>query len=156
MMPPFKYNVSVKEQWVDYNGHMNDAAYAEVFSHAVDALMGYLGITEEVIQEQEYTIFTLETHLCYLQEVHQGEPLTVEWQLLDHDAKRLHAFFTMKNSRDELVATSEQMLMGMDQGQGKPAPFLPFVQEKVEKVWDEHEHLEKPKQAGRVIGIRRK
>ncbi|WP_369404819.1 thioesterase family protein [Piscibacillus salipiscarius] len=106
MSTPFKYNVSVIEQWVDYNGHMNDAAYAEVFSRAVDALMGHLGITEEVIQEKQYTIFTLETHLCYLNEVHQGESLTVEWQLLDHDVKRLHAFFSMKNT---MVTWSQQV-----------------------------------------------
>ncbi|WP_175615055.1 thioesterase family protein [Piscibacillus halophilus] len=156
MNTPFQYKDSVKEHWVDYNGHMNDAAYAEVFSHAVDALMNYFGITEDVIHEQKYTIFTLETHLCYLQEVHQGEPITVEWQLLDHDAKRLHVFFKMKNSNGDLVATSEQMLMGMDQHLGKPSPFLPFIQEKIDRIWNEHEHLEQPKQAGRVIGIRRK
>ena len=34
----------VAPEWLDYNGHMNDAAYAIVFSRSVDALMDRIGI----------------------------------------------------------------------------------------------------------------
>ena len=34
----------VAPAWVDYNGHMNDAEYARVFSLAVEALMDHIGL----------------------------------------------------------------------------------------------------------------
>ena len=38
------YETKVAPDWVDYNGHMNDAAYALVFSRAGDALMDRIGL----------------------------------------------------------------------------------------------------------------
>ena len=38
------YATTVAGDWIDYNGHMNDAAYALVFSRSVDALMDRIGL----------------------------------------------------------------------------------------------------------------
>lgn len=151
---PFQYKEKVGNEWVDYNGHMNDAAYANVFSQATDHFIDYLGLTEDVRMQQHYTIFTLETHICYLKEMHEHDRLTVDVQLLDRDAKRLHAFLSMSNSSGELAATSEQMWMGMDTASGKPAPFPTAIVDLVETLYAEHQKLPIPKQAGRKIGFR--
>ncbi|MGG3571166.1 thioesterase family protein [Bacillus gobiensis] len=151
----FNYTDYVREEWVDYNGHMNDAAYAAVFSYAVDSFMDTIGLDEESRHSLSYTIFTLETHLCYLKEAHKNEPLHVSVQLLDDDAKRLHVFFTMKNESGEQLATSEQMLMGMSTSEGRPVPFPESVSQHIQELRQEHEHLEIPNQVGRKIGIRR-
>ena len=34
----FTYHTNVHSDWIDYNGHMQDAYYGLVFSHGVDAL----------------------------------------------------------------------------------------------------------------------
>ncbi|WP_251977911.1 thioesterase family protein [Salinicola avicenniae] len=143
----------VAEAWVDYNGHMNDAEYARVFSLAVEALMDRLGLDEAGRTAHGYTIYTLETHLCYRQEAHRGEQLDVTCLLLDSDAKRLHVLFTLCNAAGEVLATSEQMLMGIDVESGRPAPFpAPVVTgiEVLPRAGDEW-----PSAAGRRIGIRR-
>lgn len=150
-----KFQVPVQPDWVDYNGHMNDAAYAKVFSLAADGFIEAIGLDAEARKQYSYTIFTLETHLCYLKEAHDGELLSVSHQLLDSDAKRLHVFLKMENEAGDIVATSEQMLMGMDSEQGKPAPFPEPVAQAVENIKTEHTELDLPKQAGRTIGIRR-
>lgn len=150
-----EFHVSVQPDWVDYNGHMNDAAYAKVFSLAADEFIETIGLNAEARTQFSYTMFTLETHLCYLKEAHEGEELNVYPQLLDSDAKRLHIFFKMENATGDIVATSEQMLMGMDAEQGRPAPFPLPVAENVEKIQNEHKGLDLPKQAGRTIGFRR-
>ncbi|KXS36708.1 MAG: acyl-CoA thioester hydrolase [Halomonadaceae bacterium T82-2] len=121
----------VASEWVDYNGHMNDAAYARVFSLAVDALMERLGLDAAGRERHAYTLYTLETHLCYRREAHQGQPLQVGMVRLDADAKRLHAFFTMEDDQGHCLATSEQMLMGMATDQGRPAAFPPEVAERL-------------------------
>lgn len=149
----FIHKEQVVSEWVDYNGHMNDAAYAKVFSMAADSFIDSLGLDETGRSRYNYTIFTLETHLCYLKEVHEHEKLSIEFRLLDSDAKRLHTFLAMKNSDGELTATSEQMWMGMDTVKGKPASFPQAVGEKIEALRTLHKELPIPKQAGRRIGF---
>lgn len=150
----FIYEEKVGSEWVDYNGHMNDAAYAKIFSQAADSFIELLGLTENVRSEQNYTIFTLEAHLCYLKEVYKNEKLVIGLRLMDSDAKRLHTFLTMTNSSGELVATSEQMWMGMNSAEGKPAPFPQGINTVIEELRTEHMELPLPKQAGRKIGFR--
>ena len=37
---------SVHAEWVDYNGHMNDACYALVFSRALDGFIEQIGLVD--------------------------------------------------------------------------------------------------------------
>ncbi|MCV2869292.1 hypothetical protein OEW28_11720 [Defluviimonas sp. WL0002] len=43
MTRTFHYRTSVRPEWIDYNGHMQDAYYGLVFSHAVDAFQDEVG-----------------------------------------------------------------------------------------------------------------
>lgn len=151
----FNYNDYVRSEWIDYNGHMNDSAYAIVFSLAIDAFIDHIGLNATKREEYAYTIYTLETHLCYLQEAYGDETLLVTLQLLDVDSKRLHVFLEMKNNKGSLLASSEQMLMGMDIIQKKPCSFPTPVKDTIEALWDTHKNLSPSKQAGRKIGIKR-
>ncbi|ALS77535.1 thioesterase family protein [Planococcus kocurii] len=150
----FLYEEKVQSEWVDYNGHMNDAAYAKVFSQATDSFIGFLGLTGNVRTQLNYTIFTLETHLCYLKEVHEHDSLAIRVKLLNCDAKRLHVFLTMNNSVGDLVATSEQMWMGMDSVLGKPTPFPETIAIAIEVLRTQQKGQPVPEQAGRKIGFR--
>lgn len=144
----------VAPEWVDYNGHMNDAEYARVFSLGVEALMERIGLDEAGREKERYTLYTLETHLCYRREVLEGQSLDVEVSLLDRDAKRLHVFFEMRDSHGNQLATSEQMLMGMTTAADgtRPAPFPESVDGAISELpvapmdaW--------PELAGRRIGL---
>lgn len=148
---------AVRSEWVDYNGHMNDGAYAVVFSEATDALMDRLGMDASFREEHRYTLFTLETHLRYLQEAHEGDRLDIEVLLLDHDAKRLHAFFVMRHADSGSPAsTCEIMLMGMDRDTDRPAPFPQPIVERIDALWQAHGCETSPEGAGRSIGIPRR
>ncbi|MCH4563079.1 MULTISPECIES: thioesterase family protein [Halomonas] len=143
----------VAPEWVDYNGHMNDAEYARVFSLAVEALMDRIGLDVGGRARHGYTLYTLETHLCYRREAHEGQPLAVDVILLDHDAKRLHVYFDMRDAQGGLLATSEQMLMGMSQESGRPAAFPAPVAEAIAAL-PRADRDDWPELAGRRIGIR--
>jgi len=147
------FKTRVADAWVDYNGHMNDAEYARVFSLAVEALMDRVGLDEAGRAEHGYTIYTLETHLCYRQQAHRGEALTVALTLLDRDAKRLHVLFTLNNADGDTLATSEQMLMGIDVESGRPGVFPGPVAAAIATLPAAGD--EWPGAAGRRIGIRR-
>lgn len=142
----------VAPEWVDYNGHMNDAEYARVFSLGADALLETVGLDEAGRHRHGYTIYTLESHLCYRREAHEGQSLSVAATVLDRDAKRLQVFFEMRDAERNLLATSEQMLMGIDSQAGRPAPFPDAVETAIGELpsaapddW--------PPLAGRRIGI---
>ena len=57
MSEHYIYQTNVKKEWVDYNGHMNDAEYNRVFSDATDAWLALIGLNQETIQRLQYTIF---------------------------------------------------------------------------------------------------
>lgn len=145
----------VAPQWVDYNGHMNDAEYARVFSIAVDALSDAIGLDEAGRRRHQVTLFTLETHLCYLGQAHANEALRVGIDMLDCDAKRMHVLFSLHNGSDQLIATSEQMLMSMSIDTGRPTPLPEAVNQAV-AGYGPLDPTAWPKQAGQRIGIRRR
>ncbi|WP_144558809.1 thioesterase family protein [Shouchella miscanthi] len=146
---------SVLPEWVDYNGHMNDAEYARVFSSALEAFMEHIELGDKGRQQHQYTIFTLENHIKYLAEAHKGAPLKASILILDRDVKRAHLWVELKDDSNQLLATSEQMIMGMDNETRRPAPFPPIVEEKLADM--PHASFDQwPKGANTLIGIRRK
>src|SRR5699024_8476829 len=129
------YETAVSAEWVDYNGHMNDAAYAAAFSHATDRLMTHIGLDPDTRADAASTIYTLENHICYLLEAKQGEPLYVTTQLLEHDAKRLRVFHALyRDGESEPLATSEQMLLHVAKDGPKAAPFDADVAERIQRL----------------------
>jgi len=147
----------VEKAWIDYNGHMNMAFYNLAFDRALDHVYDLLGIGAEHVAAGGGSCFTLETHVNYLQEVLLDDPLRVEFQLLDRDAKRLHFFEQMYHAEEGyLAATSEQLALHVDMGSRRAAPFADDVMARVDSLFEAHRRLERPEQAGRVIAIRRK
>lgn len=154
-MPTIIYESKIPKEWVDYNGHMNDAEYARVFSLAVDQLMNKIGVDESFREKEKYTIYTLETHINYIAEVFERQSIHVTVQIIDYNEKLLHPFFVMRNEQGEELATSEQMLIGIDQESGRPANFPKEINHLIKELAKKHEQLPKPTQVGRTIGIKR-
>ena len=109
---------TVVSDWVDYNGHMNDAAYAIVFSRSVDALMDRVGLDAAVRKRTGQTLFTLQMMLHYFKEAKEGDTLAVSCQLLEHDDKRMRVWLDMTAPGGERLAASEQLLISVTQSDG--------------------------------------
>jgi acyl-CoA thioester hydrolase len=144
----------VQPGWVDYNNHLNDGFYMVIFSHATDALMDHLGLDAAGRARSNCSIFTLEVHVNYLQEVRGGCMVRVDTQILGHDAKRLHIFHTLHRGDEvEPAATNEQMLLHMDMSGPTSAPFGPDLLERIRMIATEHAALSRPANAGRAISL---
>lgn len=147
----------VESTWIDLNGHMNMAYYNLLFDESLDALFNELGIGWEYTKQGEGSCFTAEIHVTYLDELSEGEPVRVTYQLLDWDEKRLHLFGRMYHATEGyLAATSEQMAIHVDMKSRRAAPMPQSVQDVAAAIMEGHRSLDHPEQAGRVIGIRRK
>ena len=145
---------TVLAPWVDYNGHLNDGYYMVVFSEATTAVMALIGLDDAGRKATGHSIFTLESHINYLQEVKQGKAIEVFTQILGSDAKRLQIYQTMLLAgTDTLLAANEQMLLNVDMSGPKAAPFAPAVMAKVQMLTVAHRSLPRPKYAGRTIAL---
>jgi acyl-CoA thioester hydrolase len=151
------YEGQVRQEWIDYNGHLNDACYVIVFSKAIDNLMDIVGLDKKNRDEHQISIYTIQSMIHYLCEVGLNEPLRVEAQLLDSDNKKLRVFFTMLHGETAVeLATMETLLLHMDMSSRRSAPFLPHSQSIIDEIQQVHSELPMPALAGKSIQIRRK
>ena len=117
-MMPFEYTTFVKPEWIDYNGHMQDAYYGLVFSYAVDAFQDWVGFDAGYRTKTECTIYLVEEHKYFLREVKERDPLTVQIRVLGVSEKVFHLHCVMQSDGHD-VAISELMEMHVCQ---KPTP----------------------------------
>lgn len=149
----------VRPDWIDYNGHLNEAYYLLIFSHANDAFMDHVGLDAAGRAAMGTSIYTLEAHISYLDEVGEGAEVAVATQLLDIDQKRMHVYHVMYDTaggEDRPLAECEVMMLHVDMTDGpKAAPFHAPVQARLDAIHAAHAALPRPKRAGRAIGIKR-
>ena len=153
--PLLLHRATVLPEWVDYNGHMNEAYYVLVFGHATDAFYDYIGLDDATRRATGTSVYTLEAHINYQSEAHRGDRLSVATQLLAHDAKRLHLHHAMRRETDDsLLATTELMLLHVDMAGPRAAPFGAATATLIAAIAADHASLGKPERIGRVIGLR--
>jgi carnitine 3-dehydrogenase len=142
----------VRAEWVDYNGHMTDSRYLQVFGDATDALFRSVGV-DDAYRRSGRAMYTVESHVTHGAEAKLLDPLYVMTRLLAVDDKRVHIFHALHRQRDDvLVATGEQMYLHVDTNAGKAALMDSAVREKLEKIRVAQSGLEPPAQAGRHVG----
>jgi carnitine 3-dehydrogenase len=145
----------VSPEWVDYNGHMTESRYLQVFADSSDALLAYLGI-DRAYHARTGSYFTVETHIMHLKEAKALEPIHTTTQVLSADDKRLHIFQTIvRTATGEVLATGEQMLLHVDTKAGKASPAEPGVLEKLRALAEAHASLPRPASTGRAVGQKR-
>jgi acyl-CoA thioester hydrolase len=150
------FTTSVDPAWIDYNGHMNDAYYALVFSRTGDKLLDAIGLETQGRDRTSRTIYTTTLTIHYHHEVREADVLAADARVLEHDAKRLRIWFEMRNAERTVVATSEQVYLCVDQSGEKPraASFLPEQQAAIATLAAGTADLPWPKAAGRGISLK--
>ena len=149
--PLMLHHDRVRLEWVDYNNHMTESRYTQVFGDASDALFRYIGVDGDY-HDRGFSYFTVETHMNFLREASVDLPIHVSTQMLGGDDKRLHLFHTMYASADETkLATTEQMILHVDTRHGQTCAAQPEILERLNRLIAAHADLPKPVQAGRSI-----
>ena len=146
------YRATILPDWIDYNGHVRDADYTVALSHAIDQVMDHLGLDAAYRERTKCTLYTLEWHMHFLQEVKSTDELSVVTSILDCDRKRIHAGCDFHCARmSETAATAEVMLLHVHQGETvASASFPPEVLARLEALKLSPEAL-----AARALGSRK-
>ena len=148
------HRVTVLPSWIDYNGHMTEFRYLQVFGDTTDALLALIGLDSEYLASG-YSFYTAETHIMNRSEAKLAEQLSTATQIIHADDKRLHIFHTIRSSEDQRIfATAEHMLLHVDTRTGKTCPMLPKIRGKLDPLAEAHAGLPKPEVLGRFTGQR--
>jgi carnitine 3-dehydrogenase len=145
---------TVLPAWIDYNGHMTEFRYVQVFSDSSEVLFRRVGMHDEYV-DSGFSYYTAETHNQFYDEVGVNEPYYTTVQILLADPKRLHVFYRMHASDDDrLLATLEAMYLHVDMQSGKVVAAADTAIEKLMSLAATHADLDKPESAGRFVGQR--
>jgi acyl-CoA thioester hydrolase len=120
MLNEFVFKLPVKSEWIDYNQHMQDAYYGLAFSYAVDHFQNCVGFDERYRTQSGCTIYVVEDHKFYLNEVKLGSELVIKTSLLDTDKKKF-VLYSQMFVQDVIVAISEMLQVHVNT---KPKPKI--------------------------------
>lgn len=145
----------VNADWIDYNGHMTESRYLQVFGDATDALLQYVGADAEYIGKG-FSYYTVETHIMNKKEATSGEPLVVATHLLSVDEKRIHLFHTIEHGHTgTALATAEQMMLHVNTKKSRACPADPAIVARLTCIVDGQKGTAWPLDAGRFVGAPR-
>ena len=110
----------VQDAWIDYNGHLSEPYYVLVFGHATDNVMDAVGIGPDYREAHDASLYTVEAHVRYLDEVSAGADLEVRSSVIGATGKLLWIWHEMW-VEGRLRATEE--ILGVHVVGGGSAPF---------------------------------
>jgi len=141
----------LQDQWLDAYGHLNEAYYLVPFTNANWAILAHFGIGTEYYERTGGALYTVESHVRYVKELHAPALMEIESLVLGADAKRLRVAHIMKVDGSER-ATFECVMVHFDSRAGRTAP----MPEKVQAALRGALVAEPPPWVGRGISLDRK
>lgn len=144
---------AVPLDWLDYNGHMNEARYLEAFSRASDHFMKLIGCDADYIASGG-SFFTAETHIRHLDEAPPGARIQVTTRVIAGAGKKMHLWHEMTHAGG-LLATGEQMLLHVSLETRKPAPMPDQMLAVLARMIGGQADMPTPEGLGRRVGAPR-
>jgi acyl-CoA thioester hydrolase len=126
----------VREEWIDYNGHLSEAYYVLVLGHATDEVMAAVGLGPAYREHTGASLFTVEAHVRYVDQVGRGEALEVRSWVVGATPKLLWIWHELW-AAGTLRATEE--ILGVHVGGRTPGgptavPFPDEVRTRIDAV----------------------
>ena len=144
---------SVPLDWTDYNGHMNEAKYLQVFGDATDRFMEIVGCDAAYIATGG-SYFTAETHIRHLDEISAGQRIRVETICLNGQGKKMHLFHQLWQG-ERLCSTGEHILIHVSLKTRRPSEPSSTIARRIGTIEAAHASLPRPDGIGRFVGAPR-
>ena len=146
--PAVVWREPVREEWIDYNGHLSEPFYVLVLGHATDAVMDAIGLGEAARAEHGTSLYTVEAHVRYLDQVPAGVELESRSWVIGAGPKLLWLWHELY-AEGRLRATEEILAVHVDAVAGRSSPFPPDVAARVAAL-----RTDPPPEAARRIDLR--
>lgn len=115
---------TVTPDFIDVNGHMNIRHYLDAGALSADMLIRRIGIDDGYRAERRMGVFTVEHHIRYFTEMHEGGAFSVHPLLLERSAKAGHLIaFIVDRAAEVLSCTVEIILVHVGMDTRRPIDF---------------------------------
>ncbi len=145
------YSEPLKDEWLDFYGHLNEAYYVVAFTNAGFDLVEQYDLGQNYFERTSCAFYTLESHIRYLKEVRAPAVVEIEHLILGSDEKRIHYGMVMK-VEDIERSTFEGIVIHVDTNAGRSTSMPKDFQATLKDAQVE----ELPSWAGRGISLQRK
>lgn len=142
--------------WVDFNGHMSMIYYPIAFETFSIPVFEGMGFGQAYVEATKKTLFTLETHIRFLRELHAGDRVLSVFRYVDHDRNKFVYAQELHHVDGWLSATFEALTVHMDTMARKSVPFSAQTLALFADLAAAAEGCARPDYLGRSVGIRRK
>lgn len=127
-MTEFRFHAEpMQEGWADAYGHLNESYYLVPFSNATWKMQDHFGIGTDYFDASGCAIYTVETHLRYLNDVRMPANMEIETLILGILPKKI--WFAHRMLVDgKLCATAEFMTLHYDTREGRTREMPDSIQ----------------------------
>ncbi len=128
--------------WEDQNGHVNVLAYYEFHMRACEAALLALGVDDGYRQRHGESLFSVEHHVSFFDEVLVGHEVSTHFVVLDRSAKLMHALSVLVNRTTHTIANAVEFVEAhVDLSTRRACPFQPGVAARIDALLDERRQL---------------
>ena len=118
---------TVKEDWIDYNGHMNMAYYVQCFEESSDFLLEHMDLGYRYAIEDQKGVFVIKCEINYRKEINLHENFTISLEELECKRKKLIVGLKMLNENYETIADYKILNLNVDLETKKSSTFSPKI-----------------------------
>ncbi|WP_396912200.1 thioesterase family protein [Mycolicibacterium sp.] len=138
----------VIDEWIDYNGHLNEGYFGVLFGRAVDDVLEQIGAGADYRRTSNCAVFSAEAHIRYLAEVPPRSQVEIRNCIIAAGAKLIVTWHELYVD-GKLCATEEVLGLHVDRTVGRVAPFPDDIRTRAEGF-----RVDPPTDSGRSIQVR--
>ena len=114
---------AVRDDWIDYNGHMNMAYYVQCFEETSDFLLEHMDLGYRYALDEQKGVFVIKCEINYRKEINLHEDFVISLQELICKGKKLIVGLKMMNKESETIADYRILNLNVDLQSKKSIPF---------------------------------
>ena len=118
---------TVKDDWIDYNGHMNMAYYVQCFEETSDFLLEHMNLGYRYAIEEQKGVFVIKCEINYRKEINLNEDFIISLEDLIYKGKKLTVGLKMLNVGSETIADYQILNLNVDLQTKKSVPFSQMI-----------------------------
>ncbi len=151
---PYLGYSTVKDNWLDANGHMNVAHYVTAFDDGSCPMFDEIGLGWGYTQGGESSVFMVGSSIDFRRELLAGDPLEMTTRLLGCDRRRIHVYQELFH-RDQryLAAQAEFVFVHVSLKSRRVTNIPETALARLTEIAKAHAEMPRPAFIGRAIGL---
>lgn len=136
------YERTIPSAFLDENKHVNVQYYLHLVEQSLGALFRQVGLGQIYAAADRYGSFALEQHIRYFAEILVDDRVSVYLRLIELSPKRAYLMgFLVNETREQLAAIVELVMMNVAMSQRRGAPFPAEPQARLAEMLAWHQRL---------------